>query len=874
MSASTEIAPDRCHHCLDPLPPDGGSVGRRDGREYHFCCRGCLGAWLIITGAGLGDYYRKRSFDDSGGMSEVFELEYDDQLLARHVRSGQGSEDGDELAFLVEGIRCATCVWLIEKIVAELPGVKRARANYGSHRVLVRYDPARLTPAGIFQAVARLGYRPRVLTRDNLQRAVERESHDLLIRFGTAFFLSMQLMGYSFALYAGYFQGISPLSREIMQAMAALVTTPVVFYSGWPFLVGAWRGLRARMPNMDLLVAMGVLAAYGYSLYATLAGGEVYFETAAMIVTLILLGRLFENSARRRASSGVDRLLHLTPDTATLLVIEEPQPILGQSARPPEGVGFQISPRSRDAADDRGAEAWSECTVDSAQLRPGDLILVRPGERFPVDGVVWAGESEVDEAVVSGESRSLPKGSGDSVLGGSVNLTGALRLEAAKSTAQSFVARMAQLVDEAQARKAPVQRLADRLAAIFVPVVLGLSLLTLAFWLLRGSDPGSALLTAIAVLVVACPCALGLATPTAVMVATGRAAGRGILYRGGDVLELSAGITQVAFDKTGTLTTGTPRVVAIIPSFKETDQELRGAEERLLALAASVESGSSHPLAAAILSEAEKRGVAGKRIALAENQGWVVKTVAGRGVSARRGGAAASAAVGVTEVEKGEKEEVIVVGNRDFLLEQGVEVPPSEPAPLTEVHIARDGRYAGVILLDDTLRPDAADLVTHLRSRGLEVLMLSGDNPEVARRVAADVGISRVYAAIDPAEKKEIIDELQSAGARVLMVGDGINDAPALAAAEVGCALAGGTDIAVGSAGLVLTRNRLVELEEALELARRGMKVIRENLFWAFSYNVITLPLAAAGYLAPVYAAAAMAASSILVVANSLRLAR
>ena len=878
MAGDGALNDSRCHHCQDPLPADGGFQGERDGAEYRFCCRGCLGAWLIITGAGLEDYYRKRSWQAAGGMAEVFAVEYDDQLLARYVHSGP---EGDELAFLVEGIRCATCVWLIEKIVGDLPGVRTARANYGSHRVFVAYDPERLTPATLFTAVARLGYRPRVLTRDNLHRAAEAESRDLLLRFGTAFFLAMQLMAYSFALYAGYFQGISDFARDFMHWMAALVTTPVVFYSGWPFLVGAWRSLYSRLPNMDLLVALGVLAAYFYSLYATVVGAEVYFETAAMIVTLILLGRLFENSARRRAASGVDRLLHLTPDTALRLEDDERQVV-----------------------------------VDSAELQPGDLILVRPGERFPVDGVIVDGHSEVDEAVVSGESRPLARGPGDRVLGGSNNLGGALRVEVDKSTAESFVARMALLVEEAQSRQAPVQRLVDRLAAAFVPLVLALSLAALAFWLWRGIGFGPALLIAIAVLVVACPCALGLATPTAVLVAAGRAAGRGILYRGGDVLEESAGITHVAFDKTGTLTTGSPRVVAVwpypapkpgmpgqkdlvaeggfgqpgaAPNFQTRDG-FAGSANTLLSLAAAVESGSTHPLAEAIVAEAKKRG-------LASGGGGNEKVDSADEAVQIRGIQEISAVAGGGMLAAGEAGQIIV-GNRAFLARQGITVPswPSAAGPpadgpddgpkrevnksspavvdraLTEVHLAVAGQYAGVILLEDTLRPDAPALVRELRGRGLEVLMLSGDNPGVAQRVAAEAGIEKVYSAIDPAGKKAVIEQLQGAGARVMMVGDGINDAPALAAARVGCALAGGTDIAVGSADLVLTRNRRAELAGALELARRGMRIIRENLFWAFSYNMVTLPLAVAGMLAPIYAAAAMAASSVLVVANSLRL--
>ncbi|MDZ7642080.1 MAG: heavy metal translocating P-type ATPase [Desulfurivibrio sp.] len=857
-SPESDNSPERCHHCRDLLPADGDFRAERDGVEYRFCCRGCKGAWQIITGAGLDDFYRKRQWDESGGMAEAFETHYDDTLLARHVRSGP---DGDELSFLVEGIRCATCIWLLEKIIGGLAGVRRVRANYGTHRVLVGYDPARLSPAVIFAAVARLGYRPRPLTRENIHRAAEAENRDLLLRFGAAFFLSMQLMAYAFALYAGYFQGMGPQARQLMHYLAAAVTTPVVFYSGWPFLIGAWRSLQSRLPNMDLLIALGVLVAYFYSLFAVVTDREVFFETPAMIVTLLLAGRLFESGARRRAASGVDRLLHLTPDTAMLL--------------------------------QKAAEGGGESEVvqvESAVLQPGDLILVRPGERFPVDGELVAGESEVDEAVVSGESRPQRRGVGEPVVGGSMNLQGALTVRVARNAADSFVARMARLVEEAQARKAPVQGLADRVAAIFVPLVLLLSLLTLLGWLGRGVGSGQAMLAAVAVLVVACPCALGLATPTAVLVATGRAAGRGILFRGGDILEMAAGLTHVAFDKTGTLTAGQPRLVAL--SRGGTARELvtpaamAGEHRQLLAWAAMVESGSNHPLALAIAEEARRRGLALKLPA-------TVSAIPGRGmvatVSGRAGDASAGQPAGMSSLPPGwpaagETVEVLV-GSRALLAERGVatgsDTSQATPAAeqeqennLTEVHVAVAGRYLGLLLLDDTLRPEASALVAELRRRKLHLLLLSGDHAGASNRVAAELGLETVYSSIDPAGKKRLLEELQAAGGRVLMVGDGINDAPALAAADIGCALAGGTDIAVGTADLILTGNRLLDLATALETARRTMRIIRQNLFWAFSYNLVTLPLAAGGLLAPIHAAAAMAVSSVLVVANSLRLAR
>lgn len=795
--------PETCSHCQLAIPSGALISEKINDAEHHFCCHGCAGAYQIITGAGLSDFYRRREWQDSGVPAGVFELDFSDDYLNRFLEPCEG---GVEISLLLDGIHCATCIWLIEHLLGREEGIISARVNYSNHRARVRFAPEKISAARLCATIKNIGYLPRPFSLDAAQAAQADERRTLLLRFGTAAFFSMQLMGYATALYAGYFEGMDADSRRLMQYLSAIATTPVVFYSGYPFLAGAWRGLRHRVPGMDLLISLGVLAAYFYSLAAMFMGGEVYFDTAAMIITLILLGRLLESGAKSRASGAIDRLLQLAPATAQRLTA------------------------------DGGQEE-----VASGALAPGELVLVRPGDHFPVDGRVEEGSSEVDEALLTGESRPVLKEEGSRVIGGAINLSGALRVRVEKPAGDSFVARVARLVAEAQGRRAPVQALADRLSARFVPAVLLLAAGTLGFWLAQGLATDQALLHAVAVLVAACPCALGLATPTAVMVATGAAAGEGLLFRGGDILEATAGVTLVAFDKTGTLTEGCPAVTGVLPT--------RGSAEQLVELAARLEIGASHPLARAILAEADRRGlplpamvggamvVPGQGLWLAGDEGTI------------RGGTSA------------------------FLAAAGIKVPPLAASDQTEVHLAVGDEYRGCLLLADRVRGEAPAVLAELRRRKLKLLMLTGDQPEAARRIAGELGID-FQARLTPADKGAWIASQHEKGERVLMVGDGINDGPALAAAAVGCAMAGSTDFALESSDLVLTRPDLTRLVAAVNLARRAMRVIRQNLFWAFFYNLLILPLAASGLLAPIHAAAAMAASSVCVVGNSLRLAR
>ncbi|MDT8420584.1 MAG: heavy metal translocating P-type ATPase [Desulfuromonadales bacterium] len=787
---------DLCTHCDLPIPPNDLVTDEIDGLQLRFCCHGCRGAYRIIRGAGLTSFYQRRD-RQSGTLKDAYGSRFDAEYLQRFVHARENSA---EINLIVDGIRCASCIWLIEHILLQEQGVRSARVNFATHRVLIEFDSGATTPAQLCTKLTDIGYLPRPFSHDELQRSAEQERRSLMYRFGTAAFLSMQLMGFSLALYGGYFQGIDPFTRKLLQIFSAIVTTPVVFYSGFPFLQGAWYSLRNRLPNMDLLIALGSLSAYGYSLYAMTTEAEVYFDTAAMIITLILAGRLFESGARRKASAGVDRLLQLAPA------------------------------RSRQILAD-----GSDVSVDSSQLNPGDLIMVQAGERFPTDGLIASGSTEVDESAVTGESLPVLREPGSVITSGTLNLSGSVSVEVTAAAADSFVARVAGLVEQAQVRKAPVQRLADRVATLFIPFVILVALATYLFWL---GQP-EALMHAITVLVVACPCALGLATPTAVMVATGRAAESGILFRGGDVLEACADLTKIAFDKTGTLTCGKPQVVSVKP--------VSGSEAELLQLAAAAESCSNHPLALGLIAELERRELTYQKASAST-------TIAGRGIEANAAGA------------------ILLAGSRRFLIERSIAVPDGHAGAGSEIHIALAGRYCGVIALEDRLRENAKEVVNRLKRHGYATLLLTGDNPETAARIANTLEIVDWQAELTPGEKTRLIEAALNSGDRVMMVGDGINDAPALTSATVGCALAGSIDIAVESADLILARPNLAHLAFALKLARRSLTIIRQNLLWAFSYNLVAIPLAASGKLLPAYGAAAMAISSICVVTNSLRL--
>jgi P-type Cu2+ transporter len=800
-----------CGHCLLPIGAEGAVTLDTDAGPLRFCCAGCRSVYRLLREEGLDDFYRRRTGWVPGPPEPGTA---DPEAFAGSVRE---TPDGAREAIVaVSGMRCASCVWVIERYLGKKAGVAYVRGNAATSRATVRWDPKAASVADVAGWIRELGYAPHPFEATALEASLEREKRDLLLRFGTAAFLSMQVMMYTAGLYAGYFQGIDPATRTLFNLIALALTTPIVFYAGLPFLRGAWAGLRRRTLGTDALVFLGSFSAYAYSVAAAAADGEIYVDTAAMIVTLVLLGRYLEAVARGRASEALIGLMRLLPA------------------------------RARRVTEEAGPAGPAAMIVDVAALKEKDVVLIIPGDRIPTDGIVASGASDVDESLLTGESRPVPKEAGSAVFAGTHNGSGRLFVEVTEAGGSTVLARIVQAVEEAQARKAPVQRAADRVVAWFVPGILLLSVLTFGYWIRAGHAPVPALLTAVSVLVVACPCALGLATPLAVFIGTTEARAAGILVRGGDVLEAGARVSAVFLDKTGTVTEGRPRLTDVIG---------RGASpEEVLRIAATLSVPSEHAIGKAILR-------ASRHVDLERAEDW--KAVPGMGVEGTIG------------------ERRYRLGRPGFAGGPGAEEHGRTAADFhalssdgkTPVLLAEnDGRILGILAVADALRPEAAEAVRMLRDAGYPMTLVTGDGRETAERIAAGAGIGRCLAGVMPLEKADLVREARLRGARVLMAGDGINDAPALTEADVGIAMGRGIDAATSRAGAVLLVEDLRLIPRFLVLSRRTMAVIRGNLAWAFSYNAVAIPAAAAGVLHPILAAGLMAASSLLVMGNSLRL--
>ncbi|MBM3392689.1 MAG: copper-translocating P-type ATPase [Betaproteobacteria bacterium] len=715
----------------------------------------------------------------------------------------------------IEGMTCAACAARIERQLNKLPGVTAA-VNFASERAHVEFDAAAASEAKLVETIEKAGFKvPQVDPAAGLAeaRAAEKERkaaayHAELKRFWISVALTLPLVAQMGTMFSGEHADLLP--RWLQLALA----TPVQFWIGWRFYVGAFNALRGGAGNMDVLVALGTSMAWAFSAVVTVADlhhQHVYFEASAAVITLVLMGKLLEARAKAKTSAAIEALIRLQPQTARLL---------------------------------RDGELVE---VPVASLAPGDVFVVRPGESVPVDGEVAEGASSVNEAMLTGESLPLAKNPGDKVFAATVNGEGLLRCRATGVGSHTLLAGIIRMVEQAQGSKAPVQRLADRISAIFVPVVTAIALLAFAGWWLFAGDFTQALVNAVAVLVIACPCALGLATPTAIMVGTGRGAAAGILVKNAEALELAKNVEVLAVDKTGTLTQGKPEVTDVVPN--------EGiAECELLRLAASLEQGSTHPLAEAIVARAREQGMA-----LAQPS--ELRAVAGKGLSAALDG------VGYT------------LGSPAYLAEQGVAVPEALLAPLAAagksvIAVSCGLTFLGLIGVADRLRPTSRAAVARLKAQGVEVVMLTGDNAATAAAIAREAGIDRFEAGVLPQDKATAVTQLKSGGRRVGMVGDGINDAPALAAADVSFAIGGGSDVALEAADVTLMRSDLLSAADAIDLSRATLAKIRQNLFFAFIYNVLGIPLAAMGMLNPVIAGAAMALSSVSVVSNSLLLRR
>ncbi|QHZ49811.1 heavy metal translocating P-type ATPase [Paenibacillus larvae] len=723
--------------------------------------------------------------------------------------------------FNISGMTCAACANRIEKGLNRMPGIAGANVNLALETAAVEYYEGVVTEKDILDKVSQLGYQAEPKAgeegkTDHKMQEIRRKQMKLL--FSALF--SVPLLW----TMVGHFQWTSWIwTPDILMNpwIQLILATPVQFIIGAQFYVGAYKALRNKSANMDVLVALGTSSAYFYSLYQTIlsAGSnshhapELYFETSAILITLILLGKLFEALAKGRTSEAIQSLLGLQAKTAVVI---------------------------RDG---------KEIEIPVQEVVTGDEIMVRPGEKIPVDGEVISGSSSVDESMLTGESIPVEKEAGDTVIGATINRNGSLRMKATKVGKDTALAQIVKVVEQAQGAKAPIQRIADTISGIFVPIVVGIAILTFLIWYIFVSpgDFAVALEKAIAVLVIACPCALGLATPTSIMAGSGRAAEWGVLFKGGDVLETAQAVDTIVLDKTGTVTKGKPELTDVIP--------IDGFNEgTFLELVGSAEKRSEHPLAQAIVTGIEERG-----ICLIEPETF--EAVPGDGILATVNG------------------HKVAVGTRRLMKQLGADIQQAEDtlrkleeAGKTAMLGAVDGTFAGIIAAADTVKETSASAIRRLYGMGLRLMMITGDNVRTATAIARQVGIEEVRAEVLPEGKADEVKRLQEQGFRVAMVGDGINDAPALAAADIGMAVGTGADVAIEAADITLMRGDLHAIADSLFMSRRTMVNIRQNLFWALAYNTVGIPVAAAGFLAPWLAGAAMALSSVSVVLNALRL--
>jgi Cu2+-exporting ATPase len=816
MSAQPPAGAGGCFHCGLPLPPSGDYHSEIEGQTRHFCCLGCQSVCTAIYEAGLDGFYQRTP--DGALLAPppppprdlaLFDLDAVQEEFVHELG------DEREINLLVEGIHCAACVWLIERSLGTLPGILRAQVNLANKRLLLRWDNRQIQLSAIIKRLGDIGYAATPFDPESAEGAIKKQNRALLFRMAVAGFAMMNLMWISIALYSGADTADGGQFRPMFHWIGFALATLTLFYSGSLFLKGAWTGLRHRHLTMDLPIAIGASATYLYSTYITFnpaASGEVYFDTVVNFLFVILIGRYLEAMSKRQAVASTQRLLDLQPRVATLLV---------------EG---------------------NERVVPIRSVKTEETVLVKGGDKVPVDGVVIAGQSDVDESMLSGESQPVRKAAGHHVSAGTVNLHSTLTLRVTATLRDTSLGRIIALVEEAQASKAPIQCMADRIVPWFVVITLLLATLTFIWWV--GSDFELALLAATSVLIITCPCAFGMATPMSIAVATGLAARHGILVKNGTVLETLSRVTHVVFDKTGTLTSGQMQLQ------KLTALEPERADE-LLRLAAIVERYSEHSIAQAIVRAAQRQG-----ITIIGTNPDAFESKPGYGVQGVVGG------------------KFVLLGTLNWLQQHNTalnerlrdEALQLEENAATCIHMAVDGDHLALFAIADQLRPDAIHLVRQLRAAGIRMTLLSGDRRRVAAAVAAQLGGMEVIAEVLPQDKDQAIAHLQSRGEWVAMVGDGVNDAPALIRANVGIALGSGTDVSMESADIVLMSDELDKVRLATALSRRTLRTIRQNITLSLTYNAIMVPLAMMALITPLVAAIAMPISSLLVIGNAARI--
>jgi Cu2+-exporting ATPase len=814
-----------CYHCQLPVPTGTEIYVRIEGKDRAMCCHGCQAVAEAIVKGGMADFYRYRTASPTRQEELVpaflDQLKvYDKAIVQQHFIEHPGGDghndpaDSDilEVALILEGIVCAACIWLNERQLNALPGVIEASINYSTHRARVRWDNHRIQLSQILEAISRIGYQANPYDRDRQQRLIEKERKQQLRRIGLAGVIGMQIMILAVAMYTGEWWGIDENFLQLFRWSSLMICVPLLLFASRTFFESAWRDLRNRRVGMDVPVALGIGIAFAASTLHTIKGtGAVYFDSVAMFTFFLLGARYFEMSARKRTAEASEALLQLQPAIATRLVNEN-------------GIEQQHS-------------------VAVAELEVDDRILVRPGENIATDGIIIEGSSGINESLLTGESLPALRSVGDKVIGGSTNTESPLIIRVEKIGDDTVLASIQRLLEQAQTHKPAIAQLTDRIAARFVSVILFIAAIVALYWWQVGNADW--LQITIATLVVTCPCALSLATPTAITAASGSLSRIGLLTNTGKALETLARTTHFVFDKTGTLTTGKMQLIKTLALGDKTEQDY-------LHIAAALEAGSEHPIARGLIQSAGERTVHASEL----------HNTAGGGVSGKIDNA-------LWHLGSLQHIQDVCAASVDAEL-----LAQHQISVLNLVALASEHKVHALFALDDSLRPEAAELVKQLRAAGKQLYLFSGDHTAVAQRIAGELGIENVQANLTPADKLAAVRELQQQGAIVAMIGDGINDAPVLAGADVSIAMGSGTQLAAASADMILLSNNILHLATAYHIAQSTLTIIKQNLLWAVGYNLIAVPAAAMGYVQPWLAAVGMSASSLIVVLNALRLTR
>jgi len=806
-----------CFHCGQAIPEGDLIFKKIDEEERSFCCHGCASVCEVIYEAGMQSFYQRTP--DGELLSpppppnkDIDFFDYD-EVQSQYVSD---LSDRREITLMSEAIHCAACVWLIEHTMANCDGIQLASVNFTNKRIKIRWDNSQLKLSDIIKKLNSIGYDATPYDASTSEAAYRKANRDLLYRLGFAGFAMMNVTWFSVALYTGASEDQE--FRSYFYWLQLVIATVALGYSGQPFFKGAWTSLKARTVGMDVSIAIGLLTTYFYSLWVTVDSsgtGYVYFNTLIDFMFLLLIGRYLEAISKNKALDASRRLMDLQPKVARQVLEGE------------------------------------ESIVPVRKLVKGDHILVKPGEQFPVDGTIFSGLSMVNESMLSGESREIEKAVGDSISAGTLNVDGTLTITVDKILQDTQLGHIVHMVEEAQGSKAPIQCTTDKIMPWFVSATLSLAFASFVFWYFQAGLE-FAVMTATAVLIITCPCAFGLATPMAIAVATGVSARNGILVKNGTVLETLQSIQHFVFDKTGTLTKGQMKLVdhEIVPELNQ---------KEVLIQIASIENLSEHSLGHAVANEIKDRYQLTSK-ALNEIKGF--KAFAGKGV------------VGICE------NETIHIGTAKWLSELNISIPEyfrqlaESRAKLaqTAIWVAKESKLVGVLFLEDEIRPEAVELISRLKAKGKQVTLLSGDLQVVADCVAEQLGGMNVIAEVLPEDKNQVIRDLQAKGQLVAMIGDGVNDAPALVRADVGIALGSGTDVSMDSADIVLMNNELMAVDTAVELSGRTLKTIKQNIISSFAYNIIMVPLAVSGTLTPLIAALTMPLSSLVVIGNAARI--